>query len=227
VNLAVFLKQPRAGRVKTRLAQSLSGEEAAELYTAFLWDTVALATKSSAARVLLFHDGLAPSRFLPSHVWEPVRDRAREIPQSAGNLGDRLAAATAAAHREGQLPLLIVGSDSPDLPLDVLEKAMTALDGHDCVLGPADDGGVWCIGLARPVPGFFDDLPWSTEATGAALGNRARSLGLNLAEVDEWYDVDVLEDLKRLASRLLRGESKAKWTRRWLETHGRRHDLGL
>jgi rSAM/selenodomain-associated transferase 1 len=226
VNLAVFLKQPRPGRVKTRLETRLSAEDAADLYTAFLWDTVTLVARSSARRLLFFHEGPPPSTFLPAYVWRPAQERALEIPQRGGDLGERLAGAVDDAATGGNLPLLILGSDSPDLPLPALETALAALATHDLVLGPAHDGGVWCIGLARPVPSCFEGVPWSSSRTGRILGNRARTLGLNLAEVETWYDVDEIEDVERLRTRLLEGKSKAKWTEQWLVEHTRRREPG-
>jgi len=212
--VGIFLKEARPGHAKTRLIPRLGADGAASLYTAFVGDTVTLARGSGAGHVVLFHDGP-----VPPGDW----DRAEAVscrPQGPGDLGDRLEDAAAQAAAGGRFPLLFLGSDSPDLPSDRLEDALQALLRYDVVLGPAADGGVWCIGLRSPVPGFFADLPWSAAETGAALRNRARELGLNPAEVAPWSDVDEPADLDDLIDRLTRGGTHAPRTLAWLRTRG-------
>lgn len=209
--LGIFLKEPLPGKVKTRLAPRLGPEAAADLYRAFVADTLELARRTRCAGRWLFHSGRAPSD------WTTAEDfRCR--PQRAGDLGQRLAAAFA----EVSAPLLVIGTDSPDLPIGHLEDALAGLGSDaesDVVLGPAEDGGVWCIGLQRPIPGFFDGIPWSRAETGDALRNRTRELGLELHEPALWYDCDEGEDLLALADRLRRGRSQANMTRQWLVRH--------
>ena len=184
VSLGIFLKTPRAGRVKTRLATSIGEEQAVSLYTSFLSDTVTLALNASARHLLLWSDDRPASEFLTGQVGERLRacgpGHLTELRQSPGDLGLRLATAWSDAAARDRDRLLMLGSDSPDLPATHLERALEALaGGAEVVLGPAEDGGVWCIGLSRAVPGFFDDLPWSEAHTGEALGNRAQVLAVN------------------------------------------------
>lgn len=211
VRLGVFLRTPVPGRVKTRLAAAIGPEGAAQVYAAFVADTLTLASNSSARQVLLFVDG----------VPGPELRGSTTIAQVEGDLGRRLGAAFERAGAAG--PLLVIGSDSPDLPPRHLEAAIGLLDaGAAVVLGPAQDGGVWCIGLDGPRPGFLDDLPWSSPHTGAALGNRARSLGLDLRTAPAWADCDTPADLRALAARLRRAGPAANMTRSWLaSTAGR------
>lgn len=209
--VGIFVKEARAGHAKTRLIPRLGAAGAASLYTAFLGDTVTLARESGAG-VVLFHDGPAPGPELPAGV--------AAVPQGPGDLGDRLETATGAAERDGRFPLLFLGSDSPDLPASLLGDALEALTRYDVVLGPATDGGVWCIGLQRAHPGFFADLPWSSRETGAALRNRALQLGLNPAALAPWSDVDDPADLDALIQRLTREGTTAPRTLAWLREHG-------
>lgn len=216
--LGIFLKAPRPGRVKTRLAVRLGSEGAASLYRAFVVDVLTLAQSAGARQRILWWSGAPTTSFLRD-LGSEVAARAAAWPthlQVEGDLGARLAAAFAQV--EGA-PLLVLGTDSPDLPLAALQRALTTLDeGADAVFGPAHDGGVWCIGLRRAPLGFFDALPWSVDHTGAALHARAVEHGLQPVTVDPWYDCDTPEDLDALAARLRTGESRATMTELWLRS---------
>lgn len=216
--VAVFLKQPWPGHVKTRLASSIGASAAAALYRAFACDTLGTVLELGAAGVRLVHDGPAPRRWLPAGLSHRLEGCAQR-PQPDGNLGARLAHAFGEAAREGIGPLLVLGSDSPDLPRGHIERALAALGHADLVLGAVPDGGVWCIGLRRDVPGFFDGIPWSSPGTGEALRNRGEQLGLKLVEPPAWFDVDVAADLRALRERLAPAPAAAPWTARWLAQH--------
>ncbi|RKZ13136.1 hypothetical protein DRQ53_00565 [bacterium] len=211
VTLGLFVKEALPGMVKTRLARSIGDTQAAALYKAFVVDSLTLALNSAAGHCRIFHAGAAPSGWAGLD-W-PTQ-RMSEVPQSDGDLGMRLDG----AFQTGPCPMLILGSDSPDLPATYLHSALQALaEGAEVVLGAAGDGGVWCIGLDRHHPGFFDALPWSSPDTGDALRNRADSSGLKRAEVHAWYDCDLQEDLDALITRLRREPDGATMTRRWLD----------
>ena len=224
--LGIFVREPRPGRAKTRLIPALGADGAASLYRAFVEDTLNLALAVRPRHCRLWTDGAPPDEHV-SGVLRPVLAEARadgrldDAPQPEGDLGVRLDAAVRAADADGTGPLLVIGTDSPDLPARHLGSALAALDGGaDVVLGAAADGGVWCIGLARPVDGFFDDLPWSTDSAGDALRHRTDALGLRRAEAPAWYDCDTPEDLPRLVTRLRDTRDRAKMTWQWLEHHG-------
>jgi hypothetical protein len=220
--LGIFAKEPRPGAAKTRLIPLLGSEAAASLYGAFVEDTVNLALGSTARHCRLWLDGPDPEDYVSSDLAVTLRDarhsgRLARSEQASGDLGDRLAAAVEEAAQRDELPLLIVGTDSPDLPAGHLDAALDALArGADVVLGAAADGGVWCIGVRRHVPGLFDDLPWSSETTGEALRHRVDALGLERIEARAWFDVDTPDDLRSLATRLREHPGRAKITRDWL-----------
>jgi glycosyltransferase A (GT-A) superfamily protein (DUF2064 family) len=184
-----------------------------------LADTLQLAANCTAARILLYYDGNCPHEYLPPTVTGALQDRAVELPQPQGDLGQRLEAAVRDAAEREFLPLLMLGSDSPDLPAHVLEGTLRALTEYDVTLGPAADGGLWCIGLRHPVVGLFDDVPWSHPTTGAALEQRVRHLRLAAWTAPTWHDVDTWEDLTALAGRLRTGVTHAPSTARWLSRY--------
>lgn len=220
MHLGIFLKAPLPGRVKTRLSPPLTPQDAASLYAALLADTLQLAAASSAEHILLFYDGGRPHEYLAPSITRALGERALEIEQQGDDLGERLEAAVADAGAQGRLPLLLLGSDSPDLPGGVLEGTLCSLSEYDVVLGPATDGGVWCVGVRRLVPGLFTGVPWSEPTTGAALGERARQLGLTTTLAPPWSDVDTWDDLGALARRLRSGAAHAAFTERWLARYG-------
>lgn len=209
MSLGIFVKEPLAGQAKTRLARAIGNAAAARLYEAFVADTLTLASNVGARHCRIFHDGAPPSGWLDGGV-----DGFDEWPQSAGDLGQRLDR----AFQDGPCPLLMLGSDSPDLPRTHLRSALDALAaGAELVLGATSDGGVWCIGLDRPHPSLWTGIPWSSPATGDALRNRGDALGLNRVEVAPWYDCDLQEDLDALVRRLHDRPDAATMTRRLLD----------
>lgn len=191
--LAIFAKQPRAGWVKTRLSPPLTPVQARDLYRIALEETVSRLATAPATRVLC-HAG--------RHGWF-----ARAFPgvlrlaQGRGDLGTRLARVTAALFAAGGGPVAVVGSDSPDLPLALVEEAFAALAGADAAVVASGDGGYALLALAAPQPGLFKGIPWSTSRVLAATWERAAALGLRLENVGSWDDVDDIASLQRLVTR--------------------------
>jgi rSAM/selenodomain-associated transferase 1 len=186
--LAVIAKAPVAGRSKTRLCPPCSPQEAAELATAALRDTLAavLAVEGVARRVLVL-DG-APGPWLPAG-FEIVAQR-----------GDGLAARLAAAFDDLGGPTFLVGMDTPQLTPGLLSDGLRALDDADASLGPAPDGGYWGIGLNTPDPAVFASVPMSVESTGAVQRERLRALGLQTAILPLLRDVDLIADARAVAA---------------------------
>jgi hypothetical protein len=123
------------------------------------------------------------------------------LPQGRGNLGARLARATTALFAAGGGPVAVAGSDSPDLPLAMIDAAFAALAEADVAAIPCRDGGYALLALRRPVPELFAGIPWSTPAVLAATRARAQALGLSFAAVAAWDDLDDLPALCRLLAR--------------------------
>ena len=91
-----------------------------------------------------------------------------------------------------------MGTDVPTLPLDHFKQAITSLENHDCVLGPAFDGGYYLIGLKRTAPELFADIPWSTDQVLRLAQEKASRIGLKASLIEPWRDVDTLTDLEAL-----------------------------
>jgi rSAM/selenodomain-associated transferase 1 len=181
--LVLLAKEPLPGKVKTRLHRAFSPTEAAALATAAIEDTVRTIAATPARHRLVALDG-EPGAWLP--------DGFDVVPQPLGDLGVRLGAAVDAAFDRGG-PVLLVGMDTPQLSLD------HSFEGADAVLGPTDDGGFWAIGLRSPCPGVFDDVPMSTNVTGAYQLARLRRLGLRVRLLPQLRDVDEPEDARAVA----------------------------
>ena len=185
--LSVFAKAPIPGHVKTRLRPVLDEEQAARLAAAFVRDTLLKAAQLGPP-VTVYYAG---DRALLVPLAPP---NVRWAEQGDGDLGARMACVPA--------PCLILGADSPHLPLSLLSAALAAVPAYDVVLGPAEDGGYFLIGLRAPQPALFDGIAWSTETVLAQTLARADALGLTVHQTPPWYDLDTPADLRRLAQGL-------------------------
>jgi rSAM/selenodomain-associated transferase 1 len=191
--LGLFAKEPRPGHVKTRLAAETSPGWAAEVAEAFLRDAVLRLGGVDARRVLAF----APAGAEP-YFTNVVGDRFALTPQAEGDLGRRLAMFFREQFAGGAGALVVVGSDSPTVPLTFVEEAFERLADADVVLGPATDGGYYLIGTSREVAGLFDDIAWGSSRVLCETVNRVASDGGRLAVLPPWYDVDTLNDWQML-----------------------------
>jgi uncharacterized protein len=183
--MMVIAKTPEVGRVKTRLCPPLSLEQACDVAWACLLDTLDTAASVPAARHVLVLDG-EPGPWIP--------DIFEVIPQRGNGLAERLAAAFSDVAAAG----IVVAMDTPQITVQHLSDGLRAMaDGADAVLGLADDGGYWVIGLRRgvDVTAVFDNVPMSTSRTGAAQRRQLDLLGLRTTVLPSHRDIDTMEDL--------------------------------
>ena len=200
--LAVMAKAPLAGSVKTRLVPPLTPQEAAALNTCFLRDMAETIARVSAGvgRFVAYTPVGAEAAFaglLPAGF--------RLLPQRGDDLGHRLLNAAADLLAEGYESLCLINSDSPTLPLAVLNAAIELLapPGDRVVLGRSDDGGYYLIGLKDAHPHLFERIAWSTGEVLADTVERAARLRLEVKLLPAWYDVDDEASLRRLCEELL------------------------
>ena len=191
------------GRTKTRLVPPLTFEEAARCDTAFSRDVAANILAASAEASIAGY-----MAFGPPHSKPFFQDN---LPRTIGlieawypNFGDCLACAIAQLLQRGHPCAVVLNSDSPTLPTSVLVEAAQVLarPGDRAVLGPANDGGYYLLGLKAMHRPLFEGIAWSTEYVARQTLERAAELGLPVHVLPEWYDVDRRRDCGR---RLLRG----------------------
>ncbi|MGC5561387.1 TIGR04282 family arsenosugar biosynthesis glycosyltransferase [Streptomyces sp. FR-108] len=192
--LLVIAKEPLPGRVKTRLTPPFTPAEAAALAEAALADTLSAVAATPATRRVLVLDG-APGPWLP-----PGFD---VVPQCGGGLDERLAAAFACC--DG--PTLLIGMDTPQVTPALLDVDLTRCD---AVLGPAEDGGFWALGLAEPDPRLLRGVPMSTPTTGAVQRDRLVDAGLRVRDLPPLRDVDTAADAEAVAALAPRGRFAAR-----------------
>jgi len=193
-----FIKSPEPGQVKRRLAASLGETAATELYSTFVLDTLTTLDTCGANLLVSFYPPEAKksiAAWLGSHY--------SYLPQRGGDLGQRMKNGFIDAFDRGFERVVIVGSDIPDLPRDVIEGAFKSLQTGDAVLGPSFDGGYYLIGFKCDTfqPQAFEGIRWGTETVLQATTSYLRTKGLSLHTLRPWNDIDTVADLKDLFQR--------------------------
>ena len=191
--LAIMVKAPRPGQVKTRLVPPLSHDEAASLYRCFLKDI--FSKLSSIADTDIF------VAYAPEGSIGEIKPLAPEgffyFPQEGMDLGERMSNVFKRLSSSGYGAVAIIGSDAPDIPVEYIEDAFKALDGKgaDAVFGPASDGGYYLAALKRPLPALFEGMEWSTRTVMEKTIERLDSLSISWRLLPLWHDIDLSVDL--------------------------------
>lgn len=198
--LVMVAKEPVPARVKTRLCPQLSPTCAAELYSCFVQDMAdemsrltASDDPSSRVSVALAYTPEESAAAFKAILPVPIP----LFPQHGSDLGERLLDIFEKLCGNGYDQVHIINSDSPDMPRSLISEAARLLEAPqtDLVLGPCTDGGYYLVGLKKPVPELFRDMPWSTDRVLEMTMERARMLGLSCALLEPWYDIDTHDDL--------------------------------
>jgi rSAM/selenodomain-associated transferase 1 len=192
-HLGVFAKYWRPGAVKTRLAAEVGAKPASELYRGFLATLLRRLRAVADTRTIVFTPRERRREFehLAGASW-------RVAPQLDGDLGRRMADFFAAAFAEGAGQVVLIGSDSPNVPAALIDVAFARLRSVPVVLGPARDGGYYLIGAAERVPPVFAGVAWSSPNVWQQTVQRLEDAHCPFAQLPEWYDVDDLAGLRRL-----------------------------
>jgi rSAM/selenodomain-associated transferase 1 len=188
--IVIFAKAPVPGKVKTRLMPALGAEGAARLAEEMLRRTAADALASGVGAVELCAD---PPPDRPDWLGRIPLDVIATA-QGEGGLGERLARA-AQRVLDGGERIVLIGTDCPELDAGRLIAAAAALESHDAVIHPAEDGGYALLGLARFDPSLFDGIAWSTATVAAATIARIEALGWSLHVGETLRDIDEPQDL--------------------------------
>jgi rSAM/selenodomain-associated transferase 1 len=204
-------KAPRLGAVKTRLTPSLSPAAVTAFYCCLLEDTLALARSLGDVEVAI----MCPDTDV-NELAQLAGSEASVVAQKGEGLAAGLTSVFAHFAEDHQRRTIAFNSDSPHLPSSVLEDAFEKLIAHDLVVGPTHDGGYYLVGANASHPELFALDGMGTSSALERLLSRARSLELSVGIADSFYDIDVADDLARLAAELRLAPARAPRTAEWL-----------
>ncbi|MBI1873170.1 MAG: TIGR04282 family arsenosugar biosynthesis glycosyltransferase [Acidobacteria bacterium] len=214
IAVAVMARAPSDKHGKTRLVSALDSADSLSLRRALLVDTLEVVRRVGGSdRLVLFSPATAEAEFATL-----TGGTMSLIPQRGNDLGERMDHGFRDLFARGYSGALVVGSDLPTLPPAYLEQAVAELTRHidPVVLGPALDGGYYLIGLRRNHPALFRSIPWSTSATLSATLDAAERAELPVSLVPPWYDVDSVDDLRRVLDASAGTIPNARHTKAWL-----------
>ncbi len=192
--LIVFVKAPRPGTVKTRLAEAIGAESACAAYRRIVATLLSQLQSLNAVELCFTPDDAA------DQVRGWLKDGWNSSPQAQGDLGQRLQSAFARAFDTGAKRVVVIGSDCPAVTDKDILEAWEILRTADVALGPATDGGYWLIGLREVHPELFRGIPWSTEKVFAQTLERIRRSGLRVQLLRELTDVDTEGDWRHFVA---------------------------
>ena len=192
-SVIIFAKYPSPGKVKTRLGKQVGYEVSAALYRLFVEETFALVKRADVQNVYVAID---PEEKL--HDFSTMVPRGFHVfSQSGKNLGERLFNAFDYVSSEGAERVMALGSDSPTLPAEFVDRGFSHLANVDLVVGPADDGGYYLIGVKQPEKRLFENIDWGSDSVLQTTIKRAAQLQMSYSLLPSWYDVDELQTLRR------------------------------
>ncbi len=197
--LAMMIRHPEPGQVKTRLAKRYGDAFAAELYGCFVEDLLGTLAPGNHHLEIFF----TPAR-KSREIAERFGVRLSYTPQEGRDIGQRMESALRSCFARGFATVILIGSDFPDLTAQAVEEAFEALEqGADAVVGPALDGGYYLIGFraADFDPDLFRAMPWGTETVFQETVDRLRARGSRVHLAEPWRDIDRPEDLEALQAR--------------------------
>jgi len=196
--LIIFVRNPELGKVKTRLAASLGQEKALKIYQQLLAHTLAI-TKNLAVQKFVFYEGAIAKQDL----WEI--HGYHQLLQKEDDLGKKMHYAFETILEKGYNKVVIIGSDCIELTQEIIRKAFDRLITNDVVIGPANDGGYYLLGIKKLFPNFFVNKKWSTGDVYETTINDFNKLELKYFELPVLIDVDTEEDWKQAKKNIEQG----------------------
>lgn len=186
--LIIFVKNPVLGKAKTRLAATIGDKSALAVYKLLLEKTRAETIGLSADRVVYYSNHIDLNDLWDNEVYD------KQV-QVDGDLGVKISFAFKKAFEDGYQRVTIIGSDCYEMRQSHLEEAFSTLATHDAVIGPAEDGGYYTIGISRFIPELFENKVWSTESVATDTISDFEKYKLNYKVLDTLNDVDTEKDL--------------------------------
>jgi len=203
----IIAKFPQPGLVKTRMVPSLTDDQAAKLHRVCLHSVCERVSANKNTKPILV--------FTPDNQLESfqhfVSDHVDDYwPQGGGDLGVRLIRAINHAFSQNAERVILLGADSPTLPIEILPQTIEKLTHHDAVIGPCDDGGYYLLAMTSPQPELFRDIDWGSDKVADQTKERAVHSAIDLYELASWYDIDRYDDIVR-AQDDLKDTSQNQW----------------
>ena len=186
--IIIFARNPKLGKVKTRLAKTIGDFASLETYKILMKHTANVVEKNNAEKIVFY------SEYINNNdVWAKIK--CKKVKQSEGDLGEKMQTAFEYAFELGYKKIVIIGSDVYSLKTEHIDSAFTQLQTHDVVIGPAHDGGYYLLGLNFIIPELFEQKKWGTSSV---LENTLADLNeLNVTLLEPLNDIDTYEDLKK------------------------------
>ncbi len=201
--IVIMAKAPKPNKVKTRLIPYLKPDLAALLYHNFLLDKTEQVKSIEQSKFFIAY---TPNN--SENYFKKIAPDFDLILQIGSDLGDRLVNVSNNIFNKGFKKVVILDSDTPNLPTKYIRQAIIGLETSDMIIGPCEDGGYYLIGLKSPTPDVFKNIPWSTSNVVNITVKRAEAIGLKSSFLKYWYDIDTIEDLKRLKKDLENSKEK-------------------
>jgi uncharacterized protein len=186
--LIIFYRNPELGKVKTRLAKTMGDEKALAIYLRLAEHTRSICQELSLDKVVYY------SHFVDTEdAW--LNSSFQKKIQQGNDLGEKMQNAFAGGFKIGYTSICIIGTDCFELTSKIIEQAFDQLKKHDTVIGPANDGGYYLLGMKKPTPELFQSKNWSTDSVARDTVNDFKRLGLSFVKLPSLTDVDEEKDL--------------------------------
>ncbi len=185
--LLIFTRNPELGKVKTRLAKGIGDQNALEIYKMLLEHTRDVATEADCIKRVGYSVKVRDNDIWNTSIFEKFK-------QEGQDLGDRMYNAFHQAFVDGYTNVLIIGSDLYDLQIDHIHQAFTALENNDAVIGPAQDGGYYLLGMSILIKEVFYNKDWGNDSV---YQDTIKDLSTKkIYTLETLNDIDVASDLK-------------------------------
>ncbi len=214
----LLVKYPEKGKVKARLLRQIKGESVTELYKNFVLDMISMLDRSGTQYIIAYRPKTALRRFEKwlgfGHTYLPQRGRG---------MGQMLKNIFIDTYSKGFKRVIVIASDCPDLPEEILKEANIALEDHSTVIGPSPDGGYYLIGFTQEAfsPKTFEAVTWSTAKVFKETISKLKNQRQNIHILPEWRDVDTLTDLQNLFERNHNSKFNTSKTMKMLNTQSK------
>ena len=186
--LLLFVKNPVAGKVKTRLARTAGNDRALQVYKQLMQLTEKSAKQVDSARQVWYSSFIDQNDLFDSELFEKRL-------QKGDDLGERMGNAFSSSYEEGYRSVVIIGSDCPELDSDIIEQAFVELNKSDVVIGPSADGGYYLLGMNTFIPEIFEGIKWSSTDVLSQTKEKLDKSGYSFKELQVLNDIDTEEDL--------------------------------